>query len=171
MQGHTSMLSFQRIFNVSMSLSEHTGRAATPPKLRARQLPNTFLKPPPNQPLALCSRKQFESSECPPPLSPPPPSSSFTVRIGGNTYAFSCLPFGWQFSPLICQSVRAGLCPRIGPVIVLQYVDGFLVVGYGRLRVRSAAAILCEAWRKEAQHTTQQRAAGGCSHGHDGGNG
>ena len=45
---------------------------------------------------------------------------SFRVQIDGQTYGFSCLPFGWQFSPLICQYVLGfilrvrslGLCSR-----------------------------------------------------------
>ena len=32
---------------------------------------------------------------------PPRLQGSFQVRIDGNTYAFSGLPFGWQFPPLI----------------------------------------------------------------------
>ena len=29
----------------------------------------------------------------------------FRVQIDGQIYGFSRLPFGWQFSPLICQYV------------------------------------------------------------------
>ena len=34
---------------------------------------------------------------------------------------------------------------RLDPVIVLQYIDDFLVVGYGKNRVRKAARTLCVA--------------------------
>ena len=33
---------------------------------------------------------------------PEPYKNSFRVRIDGRSYAFSCLPFGWRFSPVIC---------------------------------------------------------------------
>ena len=34
---------------------------------------------------------------------PEPYKNNFLVRIDGTTYAFSCLPFGWRFSPVIAN--------------------------------------------------------------------
>ena len=70
---------------------------------------------------------------------------SFRVQIDGQIYGFSCLPFGWQFSPLICQYVLGFILEsvQLDSVLVLQYIDDFLVVGYGRNLVRTAVGALC----------------------------
>ena len=68
---------------------------------------------------------------------PEPYKSSFRVRIDGKCYAFSCLPFGWRFSPVICQYVLAFVTGSMDTsgVIVLNCLDDFLVVGYGKAMV------------------------------------
>ena len=78
---------------------------------------------------------------------PEPYKNSFRVRINGKSYAFSCLPFGWRFSPVICQYVLAFVTSSVDTsgVIVLHYLDYFLVVGYGKTRVSSVAQRLCDA--------------------------
>ena len=79
----------------------------------------------------------------------------FRVQIDGQIYGFSCLPFGWQSSPLIL-SVCVGIHFTVRPVLVLQYIDDFVVVGYGMNRygtnrVRTAARALSDAlWRAGA---------------------
>ena len=75
---------------------------------------------------------------------------SFRVQIDGQIYGFSCLPFGWQFSPLICQYVLGLILESIqlDSVLVLQYIDDFLVVGYGKRRVRTGARALSDALRR-----------------------
>ena len=75
---------------------------------------------------------------------------TFRVQIDGQIYGFSCLPFGWQFSPLICQYVLGFILESVhlDSSLVLQYIDDFLVVGYGKHRVRTAAGALSEALRK-----------------------
>ena len=52
--------------------------------------------------------------------------------------------------PLICQYVLGFILESIhlDSLLVLQYIDDFLVVGYGRNRVRSAVGALSEALRK-----------------------
>ena len=40
---------------------------------------------------------------------PPRLQGSFRVLIEGPIYAFYCLPFGWQHSPIICQIVLASI--------------------------------------------------------------
>ena len=81
---------------------------------------------------------------------PEPYKNSFRVRIDGKSYAFSCLPFGWRFSPVICQYVLAFVTSSVDTsgVIVLHYLDDFLVVGYGKTRVGSVAQHLCDALRR-----------------------
>ena len=74
-------------------------------------------------------------------------------RGGGGsspTYAFSCLPFGWHLSPLICQYVLAFVTGSVDTsgVIVLHYVDDFPVVWHGWSRVGSVAQNLRKALRQ-----------------------
>ena len=80
---------------------------------------------------------------------PEPYKNSFRAHIDGMTYAFSCLPFGWRFSPVICQYGLAFVTSSVDTsgVIVLHYLDDILVVGYGQSRVGSVAQNLCEALR------------------------
>ena len=72
---------------------------------------------------------------------------TFRVLIDGQVYGFNCLPFGWQFSPIICQTMLGYILAslRFSDMLVLHYDDGFLLVGYGPPRVRNAAATLCTA--------------------------
>ena len=75
---------------------------------------------------------------------------AFRVCVDGKIYGFNCLPFGWQYSPIVCQTVLGYILASLGfsNVLVLHYLDDFLIVGYGKNRVRTAAASLCEALRK-----------------------
>ena len=69
---------------------------------------------------------------------------AFRVSIDGQTFAFNCLPFGWQYSPVICRTVL-GYLPQgldLVSVLVLHYLDDFLVLGFGAGNVRLAAARL-----------------------------
>ena len=81
---------------------------------------------------------------------PEPYKNSFRVRIDGKSYTFSCLPFGWRFSPVICQYVLAFVTGSVDTsgVVVLQYLDDFLVIGYGKARVGSVSQRPCDALRK-----------------------
>ena len=69
------------------------------------------------------------------------------MRTNGKSYAFSCLPSGWRFSPVICQYVLAFVTSSVDTngVIVLHYLDDFLVVGYRKTTVGSVAQRLCDA--------------------------
>ena len=85
--------------------------------------------------------------------SPTLPSAAYNsvrVQIDGKIFACSCLPFGWQFSLVICQYVLGFILEsvQLDSVIVLQYIDDFVVVGYGRNRVRKGAGFLCVALRQ-----------------------
>ena len=81
---------------------------------------------------------------------PEPYKNSFRVRIDGKSYAFSCPPFGWRFSLVICQYVLAFVTGSVDTsgVLVLHYLDDFLVIGYGKARVGSVSQRLCDALRK-----------------------
>ena len=72
---------------------------------------------------------------------------AFRVQIDGNVYGFNCLPFGWQYSPIMCQTVLGYIVASLGfsNVLVLHYLDDFLLVGYSKPRVREASAKLCDA--------------------------
>ena len=81
---------------------------------------------------------------------PEPYKNSFRVRIDGKSYAFSCLPFGWRCSPATCQHVLAFVTGSVDTsgVVVLHYLDDFLVIGYGKAKVGSVSQRLCDALRK-----------------------
>ena len=71
---------------------------------------------------------------------------AFRVQIDGNVYGFNCLPFGWQYSPIMCQTVLGYILASLGffsNVLVLHYLDDFVPVGYGKPREREATATLC----------------------------
>ena len=76
---------------------------------------------------------------------------TFRVSIDGQSYAFNCLPFGWQFSPVLCQTVLGYLLQKLNfvTVLILHYLDDFLVIGFGASNVRSAARRLVELLREE----------------------
>ena len=76
--------------------------------------------------------------------------TNFRVRIDGKCYAFSYLIFGWRFSPVICQYVLAFVTGPVDTsgVLVLHYLDDFLVIGYGKAKVGSVSQRLCDALRK-----------------------
>ena len=39
---------------------------------------------------------------------PPQYCHSFGIRVDDMVYAFKALPFGWAYSPVICQEVLSG---------------------------------------------------------------
>ena len=48
--------------------------------------------------------------------------------------SFKCLPFGWKYSPILCQKVLEHLVEEIGlvRVLVLIYIDDVHIVGRGK---------------------------------------
>ena len=46
---------------------------------------------------------------------------SFRIRVDDTVYAFKALPFGWAYSPVICQEVLTDIVrrARVRDVIVL----------------------------------------------------
>ena len=75
---------------------------------------------------------------------------AFRVSDGdGGVLAFRCLPFGWKYSPPLCQRVLERLVADAGlsGVLVLIYLDDVLIVGRGRARVRKQTARVTEALR------------------------
>ena len=74
-------------------------------------------------------------------------NGTFKVEVEGDVFGFDCLPFGWQFSPLICQTMPAYYLETLGlsnMLVILQYLDNF-----GATRVRSSSAALCELLRSQ----------------------
>ena len=67
---------------------------------------------------------------------------AFRISDGkGGVLSFTCLPFGWKYSPILCQKVLKRLVEEIGlvGVLVLIYIDDVLIVGWGKGRVRGQA--------------------------------
>ena len=40
---------------------------------------------------------------------------AFRVCVDGKIYGFNCLPFGWQYSPIVCQTVLGYILASLGP--------------------------------------------------------
>ena len=79
---------------------------------------------------------------------PEPYKNSFRVRIDGPSYAFSCLPFGWRFSPVICQYVLAFVTGPWTPVVsscctIWTIFWSLAMEKPGWDRCHSACAMLC----------------------------
>ena len=137
-------------------MSMGLGHLSLPPPLVAflnnpflRALEHLHLAAPPGAPLLACHvdlKNAFWSLRLPPEY-----QASFKVGIDGTTYGFSCLPFGWQFSPAMCHTVLGFILDRLSlvSILVLHYLDNFLVVGHGSDNIRSAASQLCSALRLE----------------------
>ena len=68
---------------------------------------------------------------------------------GGGGLSFRCLPFGWKYSPILCQKVLERLVEEIGlvGVLVLIYIDDVLIVGRGKGHVRGQAMRAVQALR------------------------
>ena len=67
---------------------------------------------------------------------------AFRISDGeGGVLSFRFLPFGWKYSPILCQKVLKRLVEEIGlvGVLVLIYIDNVLIVGPGKGRVRGHA--------------------------------
>ena len=63
--------------------------------------------------------------------------------------SFRCLPFGWKYTPILCQKVLERLVEEIGlvGVLVLIYIDDVLIVRQGKGRVREQAMPAVQALR------------------------
>ena len=75
---------------------------------------------------------------------------AFRILDGeGGILSFRCLPFGWKYSPMLCQKVLERLVEEIGVVgaLVLIYIDDVLIVGRGRAGVREQAMRAVQASR------------------------
>ena len=67
---------------------------------------------------------------------------AFRISDGeGRVLAFRCLPFGRKYSPILYQRVLERLMEeaRLVGVLILVYLDDVLIVGQGRLRMRTQA--------------------------------
>ena len=130
-----------------LAFSEEVGRYLCDPFLRA--LDDLRLEAPEGAPLLACHvdlKNAFWSLRLPDAF-----KQTFRVSIDGQTFAFNCLHFGWQYSPVICQTVLGYLLQGLDlvSVLVLHYLDDFLVLGFGAGNVRSAAARLCDLLGRE----------------------
>ena len=73
---------------------------------------------------------------------------AFRVLAGtGGVLSFRCLPFGWKYSPILCQKVLERFKEEIGlvGVFVLIHIDDVLIVGREKARVREQARCAVEA--------------------------
>ena len=72
---------------------------------------------------------------------PPRYRQFFRIPVDDTVYAFKALPFGWAYSPIICQEVLTDIVrrARVRNVVVLIYYDDILVIDFGSFRVKSAA--------------------------------
>ena len=63
---------------------------------------------------------------------PPPLANTIRVAAQGHTYAFLRVPFGWHQAPGLVQALISDLLRDLGKggVVVVQYLDDILFVGY-----------------------------------------
>jgi hypothetical protein len=63
---------------------------------------------------------------------------------GGMILAMTRLPFGWSFSPILCQKIFEHIARGVVPehLFLYVYIDDFLIVGRDREEVRRATRLL-----------------------------
>jgi hypothetical protein len=72
---------------------------------------------------------------------------SFRMKgAGGVILAMTSLPFGWSYSPILCQKVFEHIAKGVVPghLFLYVYIDDFLIVGRDREEVRRATRLLVE---------------------------
>ena len=75
---------------------------------------------------------------------------AFRILDGeGGILSFTCLLFGWKYSPIVCQKLWEQIVEEIGlvGVLVLIYIDDVLIMGRGKARVREKTRRAVEALR------------------------
>ena len=81
-----------------------------------------------------------------------PEGKSHLFRVGGEEcmWVFKTLPFGWSYSPLMCQRLLAHLTGKVGLEVagavlrLMHYVDDFLVFGDSEAAVATKLAAFKE---------------------------
>ena len=82
---------------------------------------------------------------------PPHARRAFRFRAtgGGTVYSLDRLPFGWKYSPIICQFALSELVTPLIPkeIILLHYMDDFLLIGPDPAVLARVTALVAEALR------------------------
>ena len=81
-----------------------------------------------------------------------PEGKSHLFCVGGEEcmWVFKMLPFGWSYSPLLCQRLLAPLTGKVGLEVagavlrLMHYLDGFLVFGDSEAAVATKLAAFRE---------------------------
>ena len=62
----------------------------------------------------------------------------FRFRFGGQLWDTKRLPFGWKYSPVVCQRLLGSWVRDLIPpdVLLIHYLDDFLLVARDRVRLR-----------------------------------
>ena len=74
----------------------------------------------------------------------------FVQRGGGGTvYSLDRLPFGWKYSPIICQFALSEIVTPLIPkeIILLHYMDDFLLIGPDPAELARVTTLVAEALR------------------------
>ena len=63
----------------------------------------------------------------------------FRFRFGGKLWDMKRHPFGWKYSPVICQQLLGSLVRDLIPpdILLIHYLDDFLLVARDRARLRN----------------------------------
>ena len=74
----------------------------------------------------------------------------FRFRFGGKLWDMKRLPFGWKYSPVICQRLLGSLVQDLIPPdsLLLQYLDDGLLVARDRTRLREVTGRLAARLRE-----------------------
>ena len=69
---------------------------------------------------------------------------------GGGVCSLDRLPCGWKYSPIICQFALSAIVTPLIPkeIILLYYMDDFLLVGPGPAELARVTTLVAEALRK-----------------------
>ena len=71
---------------------------------------------------------------------PEPARTVFRLWSGpsGRVVGLGRLPFGWKYSPFICQQTLAGIVERVLPpdILLVHYLDDFLFIHYDKQYLR-----------------------------------
>ena len=82
---------------------------------------------------------------------PPHARRAFRFRAtgGGTVYSLDRLPFGWKYSPIICQFALSEIVTPLilEGILLLHYMDDFLLIGPNPAELARITALVAEALR------------------------
>ena len=74
----------------------------------------------------------------------------FRATGGGTVYSLDRLPFGWKYSPIICEFALSEIVTLLIPegIVLLHYMDDFLLIGPDPAELTKLTTLVAEALRR-----------------------